>query len=572
MPFIREIPDKMAPPDALSHLPAHIRTLITSTSSTGDSPSSPSSSSDRTPFRATASHLHQTWARTFSSLPELYIRPRSVREVEHAVSLAARCRRRITVVGSGHSPSDLTCTSAWLVNLDDMAEVLDVDRGSGSVRVQAGMRLRRLGEVLDGFGLAVPNLGSIDEQSVAGVIGTGTHGSTLSYGLLSERVVEIKIVLADGKVRTCSAGEDGELFRGALLSLGALGVIVEVVFRAVPAFSVRWDQTIDREEVVFGRWERGELWGSGRFVRVWWFPYMRRAVVWKGDAVPETEVLAGKVSHRDPPTSWYDGAMGYYVYHNLLFLGRYVPRILPWVEWFVFGMQYGFRNGLDSEVTAVQPSRKALLMNCLYSQFVNEWAVPLDKGPEALRRLGCWLQKLEPDDEGYVEHGIPFSNKGLYVHSPVEVRVSDTTVETSVEKGNRPWLDITREDGPTLYLNAIEYRPYNLEPGANNSKDRYYQGFEWLMRDLGGNPHWAKNFTASSEDVEAWYGQNLVKWREVRDRADPEGMFVGPWHRRLLLGGGEHLGCEEETVSITKARGGGLLWEGRMGGEKSKHV
>ncbi|KAB5547164.1 sugar 1,4-lactone oxidase [Coniochaeta sp. 2T2.1] len=530
--------------DDLSHLPPHIRATILS---------SPSHSG--IPFRAHPRHVHHTWARTYSSLPELYIRPRSIAEVEHAVCLASKCRRRITTVGSGHSPSDLTCTSSWLMNLDDFDRILDIDRSANLVRMQAGIRLFQLSEELDKVGLAVPNLGSINEQSVAGVISTGTHGSSLQYGLLSERVVEIKIVLGDGKTRTCSATENTELFRAALLSLGALGVVVEVVFRAVPAFSVRWDQTIDRDEVIFSRWERNnELWTSARFVRVWWFPYMRRAVVWKGDAIPETEVLAGRVSHRDPKTSWYDGAMGYYVYHNLLFLGRYFPRILPWVEWFVFGMQYGFRDGLGSEVTAVQPSRRALLMNCLYSQFVNEWAIPLDKGPEALRRLGSWLQKLQPGDSGYVDHGIPFSNEGLYVHSPVEVRVSDATVETSEEKGNRPWLDVTRKDGPTLYLNAIEYRPYHLDPGANNSKDRYYEGFEWLMRDLGGRPHWAKNFTASAEDVEAWYGEDLERWREVRDGADPEGIFVGPWHRRLLLGGGgKKFESEEDVVAVKKA-------------------
>jgi D-arabinono-1,4-lactone oxidase len=451
-----------------------------------------------------------------------------------------------------------------LLNLDDFDAVLDIDAATGLVRMQAGIRLYALSEELDRVGLAVPNLGSINAQSVAGVISTGTHGSSLAYGLLSERITEIKIVLADGKTRTCGADQDRELFRAALLSLGALGVIVEVVFRAVPAFSVRWDQTIDSDEAVFHRWENGTLWRSARFVRVWWFPYMRRAVVWKGDAVLESEMAAGKLSHRDPVTSWYDGRMGYYVYHNLLMLARWVPAILPWVEWFVFGMQYGFRNGPASEVTALQPSRRALLMNCLYSQFVNEWAVPLDKGPEALRRLGCWLQGLREGDEGFVEHGIPFSNRGLYVHSPVEVRVSDSTVETSAEKGNRPWLDPTRRDGPTLYLNAIMYRPYHLHPGPN--KERYYEGFEWLMRDLGGKPHWAKNFTASAEEFEAWYGEDLVKWREVRDRADPEGMFVGPWHRRLLLGGEkgeEGLDFEEVVVKESNAKGGGILWEGR---------
>jgi D-arabinono-1,4-lactone oxidase len=533
----------------LSHLPPHVRALLLN-----PSPDSP-------PFRATTAHLHHTWARTYSSLPELYIRPRSIAEIQHAIRLASQCRRRITTVGSGHSPSDLTCTSSWLMNLDDFNAILDIERETKLVTMQAGIRLYQLCDELDKVGLAVPNLGSINSQSVAGVISTGTHGSSLQFGLLSERIERLEIVLGTGELKTCSATEDPELFRAALLSLGALGIIVTVTFKAVPAFSVRWDQTIDADEKVFARWEKHTLWDQAQYVRVWWFPYMRRAVTWKGDPVLETDVLSGKVSHRDPPTSWYDNKLGYYVYHNLLYLGRFIPRILPWVEWFVFGMQYGFKNGSESTISGLQPSRQALLMNCLYSQFVNEWAIPLEKGPEALRRLGCWLQGLKPGDKGFVAHGIPFSNEGLYVHSPVEVRVSDTTVHTSAEANTRPWLDITQKDGPTLYLNAIMYRPYHTDPG--NAMERYYQGFEWLMKDLGGKPHWAKNFTASKEEMEEWYGQNLVKWREVRLKADPEGIFIGPWHRRLLLGGEEkRLENEEVEARRRRAKDGGVLWEG----------
>merc|ERR1712093_445848 len=68
--------------------------------------------------------------------------------------------------------------------------------------------------------------------------------------------------------------------------------------------------------------------------------------------------------------------------------------------WFVFGMQYGFPNG--STTSAIQPSRQALLMNCLYSQFVNEWAIPLHKGPEALRRLSS---RLRPSRDPLLRRG-----------------------------------------------------------------------------------------------------------------------------------------------------------------------
>lgn len=500
---------------------------------------------DGIPFRAKPQHVHRTWARTFSSIPELYIQPESLAEVEKIVSLARKCRRRIVTTGCGHSPSDMTCTSSWMVNLDRFNQILSVDAETGVVAMQSGIRLYALCEALEKRGLAMPNLGSINQQSIAGAISTGTHGSSMRHGLMSEDVLSLSITLASGETRTCSAESDPQLFRAALLSLGALGIITQVTLRAVPAFTLAWTQTIDADRALFESWPL-DLWTRSEFVRVWWFPYTRRAVVWQADKTT-TE------PERDPPASYHDKSLGHHLYHNLLYAAQFVPRLLPWIEWFVFGMQYGFADG--SSTSAVQPSRKALLMNCLYSQFVNEWAIPLQRGPEALQRLGSWLNRLTPDDPHYVPHDIPFSADGLYVHAPVEVRVSDTTL---TPENPRPYLDPTVADGPTLYLNATLYRPYWRDPPC---RDRYYEAFEWLMKDLGGRPHWAKNFETRRPDIESMYGESLQEYRRIRHHLDPEGMFVGPWHRDRVLAAskGTKLELEEVEVSRNKAASGGLM-------------
>ncbi|KAF4509922.1 hypothetical protein G6O67_001856 [Ophiocordyceps sinensis] len=507
------------------------------------------------PFRASTGHVHRTWARTFSSLPELYVQPQSEAEVEKAVSLARRCGRRVVVTGCAHSPSDLTCTSSWMLNLDDLARVVSVDAASGLVVAQAGVRLYALCDELARHGLAMANLGSINEQSLAGAISTGTHGSSARHGLVSDDVVALRVTLASGLTEPCSPDVRPDLFRAALLSLGALGVITEVTLRAVPAFSLAWRQTVDADAALLDAWERG-LWTQSEFVRAWWFPYTRRAVVWRADKTTEP--------HRARRPSYYDGAVGYYVYHNLLYLAQWAPRILPWVEWFVFGMQYGFANG--AATSAVEPGPKALLMNCLYSQYVNEWAIPLHRGPEALRRLASWLNRLAPGHADYVAHGIPFSSAGLYVHAPLEVRVSDTTL---APHHPRPFLDPTVDDGPTLYLNATLYRPYLRDPPCRR---RYYEAFEWLMRDMGGRPHWAKNFAVARPDLEAMYGPRLDDFRRVRDRLDPDGMFVGPWHRRRIMAGDAELALEEVETGRRPGPEGGVRTFGRTGQRLSDDV
>ncbi|KFX92619.1 hypothetical protein O988_07182, partial [Pseudogymnoascus sp. VKM F-3808] len=505
-------------------------------------------------FRASPDHFHHTWARTFYSAPELYIQPESLEEVEKVTTLARRCRRRITTVGSGHSPSDLTCTSSWMVNLDKFNKILSVDRETNLVTMQAGIRLFQLSEELDKLGLAMPNLGSINEQSIAGAISTGTHGSTLLHSILSSSVTRLRITLANSKTVTCSPEENEDLFRAALCSLGALGVITEITFLAVPAFSLHWQQTIYPHKQVFDTWNTN-LWTQGEFVRVWWYPYTRRATIWHAS---KTTRPASDLPHK---AAYFDSSLGYHIYHNLLYIAQWVPRIMPWVEWFITGMQFGFSSGPKSTKQAIQPSRQALLMDCLYSQTVNEWAIPLRNGPAALGRLTSWLNRLKPTDPGYVEHGIPYSAEGLWVHAPIEVRVSDTTLnlknnDGSSRKSVRPHLDTSAKDGPTLYLNATLYRPYNMDPPC---LARYYQAFEYLMRELDGKPHWAKNFETTNEELNAMYGDDLKSWLNVRNEADPEGMFVGQWHREHVLGEEQpRLELEEREVDRKPMRKGGV--------------
>ncbi len=232
------------------------------------------------PFRASQSHIHHTWARTFHSRPELYIQPESLQEIQKVVTLARRIRKRVVTVGCGHSPSDLTCTSSWMINLDNYKEVLKVDVERKTITVQSGIRLHELNLKGKEHGLTMPNLGSIADQSLAGAIATATHGSSLSHGLLSDNVQSLRIVLANGQAVRCSAAQSPDLFRAALVSLGALGIIVEIEFRMIEASNVEWEQTIRPIEDVLADWNHA-LWTSDEFVRVWWLPYMKRAVVWR---------------------------------------------------------------------------------------------------------------------------------------------------------------------------------------------------------------------------------------------------------------------------------------------------
>jgi D-arabinono-1,4-lactone oxidase len=104
------------------------------------------------------------------------------------VNLARHHNTTIRMVGSGHSPSDIYCTGHWIVNPDALNKVLSHDLDRRTITIQAGMRIYKYIEELEKRGWCMDNLGSISEQSVAGAIATGTHGSSLIYGVISNQV------------------------------------------------------------------------------------------------------------------------------------------------------------------------------------------------------------------------------------------------------------------------------------------------------------------------------------------------------------------------------------------------
>src|SRR5262249_30735565 len=150
--------------------------------------------------------------------------------------LIAEAEGAVRFAGSGHSFSDIVATDGTLITLEQMNRVLDVDRGSGLVKVEGGITIRALNSRLPEHGLALENLGDVDSQTIAGAISTATHGTGARLRNLSSGVASLELVLADGTVLACEESEDAETFRAARVALGALGAIATVTLRCVPAF------------------------------------------------------------------------------------------------------------------------------------------------------------------------------------------------------------------------------------------------------------------------------------------------------------------------------------------------
>ena len=160
--------------------------------------------------------------------------PKSVEEIQQLV----RKYKKLKVLGTRHCFNTIADSRYNFISLRNMNKVVTLDANAKTVTIEGGMRYGELCPWLNEKGFALHNLASLPHISVAGAISTATHGSGVRNGNLATAVAGLEIVNADGKLIKVSR-EDGEKFYGAVVGLGAIGVITKVTLNIQPAFMMR---------------------------------------------------------------------------------------------------------------------------------------------------------------------------------------------------------------------------------------------------------------------------------------------------------------------------------------------
>jgi alditol oxidase len=161
--------------------------------------------------------------------------PKTVAEVQEVVK---KCKK-LKVLGSQHSFNKIADSTENQISLKGMNKVVSLDAASNTVTVEAGMKYGELAPYLHEKGYALHNLASLPHISIAGAISTATHGSGVKTGNLSTCVSTIEFVNAAGDIVNLSKKKDGEQFYGAVVALGAIGVVTKVTLDIQPTFNMK---------------------------------------------------------------------------------------------------------------------------------------------------------------------------------------------------------------------------------------------------------------------------------------------------------------------------------------------
>lgn len=412
--------------------------------------------------------LWRNWSGIQHAYPQARLAPKN--EAELGIALPAAVAP-IRPVGAGHSFTGLVPTSGTLVSLDAIAGIAGWDGDQAIVR--AGTRLGALGPALAEKGRAMANLPDINKQSLAGALGTATHGTGAKLPAIHADVTELALITADGAIVECSATRRPEVLEAAKVSLGALGVIIEAKLRTIPNRRVRRRVWVEPFEEALAKSEA--RWAQHRNYEFY--------------AVPFTG-LAAAITHdeTDDPVQ----PQGESQDSAFLEVLRSLRNLLGFAPSLRKAAAKALLAGAEPE-TAVDEGWKLLSTERPERFNEMEYHLPVETHLAALKEVVEAIERERPD-----------------VFFPIEAR---------------------RIAPDEAWLSPFQGGPRGSIAVHAHYKDDFaflYQLIEPILIRHGGRPHWGKLHSLHGQQLAALY----PRWNdflEIRRELDPKGRMLNPY-------------------------------------------
>lgn len=408
------------------------------------------------------------WSGNYRYSTDKVLQPATLREVQDAVRSVARVR----ALGTRHSFNGIADSTVAQISTLKLKDVV-VDAKARTATVGAGIRYGDLALILDRQGFALHNMASLPHISVGGACATATHGSGRKNGNLATAVRGIELVSADGGVHTLSREKDGERFAGAVVGLGALGVVTQMTLEVQP----RYEMTqVVYQDLPLGELEHhlGEImgagysvsifmdWQGGKAAEVW----IKRRVDQGGAAAPAAEFfgarLATKKLHPIPG-------------HSADATTDQMNIVGPWYERLPhFELKFTPSSGQELQT---------------------EFFVPFERGYEAVRAVETLKDRITPH---------------LLVTELRAVAADDLWMSMAYQRASLA-IHFTWKPETEAVMQVVPL-------------------IEEKLRPFGARPHWAKVFTMEAKEIAPLYPR-MGEFRALVREFDAQGKFENRYMR-----------------------------------------
>lgn len=396
---------------------------------------------------AEESKTWKNWSGSLEFRPGKILMPESEEEVSEIVSRAGRQNKYVRVVGAGHSSSPLVKTNDILLSLTNFKGVEYPDMEKHRATVLAGMTVKEAGQGIYRYGLAMHNTGDVDVQTVAGAIGTGTHGTGTGLKNLSSMLAGVRMVTGTGEIIEANIDDDPEVFRALQVSLGTCGIFLKMRLQLEPAYKLhRKEWCVPLEKCLDNL---DDLKNNNRNFDFYWYPRSDLAKIRvmniDGDKMPDIDYGTLEMEEKG-----------------------YSHEILP-----------RERNNKFDEI---------------------EFSFDAEKAPE------CFLEVREE------------------IKKKWRKEVAWRLLYRTIKADDAYISSMYKRESVTISLHHNAGLPY----------EEYFKAIEPIFIKHGGRPHWGKKHFMKAPEIKEMFPE-WDKFHEYRQKFDPEGIFLTPYMKELLI-------------------------------------
>jgi L-gulono-1,4-lactone dehydrogenase len=431
----------------------------------------------------------QNWSGLESAEPREVASPASVEAVVRAVVAGRESGSTVKMVGTGHSFTGIATPGDVMLRPEELTGIVSVDRDAMTVTAYAGTPLRVLNAGLERLGLSLHNMGDIAEQTLAGAVSTGTHGTGGVVAGLAAQLAGFQLVTGTGEVVDASPTVDTDVFSLGRVGLGALGILTTLTFAVEPLFLLEAHEQPMSWDEALGSFD--EMVAESHHCDMYWFPHTDRMLT-KRNTRLDADVSEARPVGR--VRGWVDDELlSNSVFGALTAMANRAPRVIPRMNQ-VSARALSARTYSDVAHRVYTSPRRVVFREM-------EYAVPRAAGLDALREA---RRVVDASD--------------WRISFPVEIRVA-------------PADDVALS---TAYDRDSFYLAFHTHHRSDwRTHTAYLEAMEAILRDHEGRPHWGKLHTRTAADLGPAYPR-FGEFVALRDRLDPDRAFTNPYLRRVL--------------------------------------
>jgi xylitol oxidase len=417
--------------------------------------------------------LRVNWAGNYTYRASSLVQPASIAELQELLPTL----RHAKALGARHSFNSIADTSGTQISLAHFKSIsLDTsDTAQPTITIGSGVTYGELAPWLHARGFAVPNMASLPHISVVGACATATHGSGLANQCLSTAVSAIDLVTASGELLHLSRDANPDIFPGAVVALGALGIVTSLTLDLVPTFQVA--QTV-YENLPFHELEQNllDIFSAGYSVSLF--------TNWQQHRATQAWIKRKLTNPAEPPSETFFGATRQTVKlhplpgHSAENCTDQLNLPGPWHERLPhFRMDYTPSSGAELQ---------------------SEYFVPLADGFDAVRAVEELRDRITPH---------------LFITELRTVAADDLWLSMAYARDSLA-IHFTWRPEPEAVLSLLPLIEAQLAPFA-------------------ARPHWGKLFTIPTATLRQLYPR-LGAFRELAERLDPHNSFRNDFLGALL--------------------------------------